>query len=128
MHNTIYFLLSALLFTSGNTVNEKETQLPGNKVEIFDIAFEDQYGLCAANLKTGKKTLVDPAGRYGNSSKDGKSIDYTKNDKLYILDVGSRKARQIKTSWARTYSPVWSPDNNSILFYAYSDRINYIGV
>ena len=128
MHKAIFFLLTTLLCTCGNTTREKETQFTGDKIEFFDIAFEDEYGLCAASLKTGKKTLIDPEGRYGCISKDGKHIAYTKNDRLYVVDFATRKARQIKTPWAHVYSPIWSPDNKWIAFYAYSDKKNYIGV
>ena len=128
MRNNAFVLLATILFTCGNTIKERKIENTGNKIESFDIAFEDEYGLCAANLKTGKKTLVDPHGKYGCISKDGKQIVYTKEDKIYIMDFSTRAAHLINTGWDHNYSPIWSPDNKQIAFYAYAHLECFIGV
>lgn len=128
MRNTIILLLTTLIYSIPNTTRERETEIFGQKIEAFDIAFEDEYGLCAGNIKTGKKTLVDPEGKYGCISRDGKQIAYIKQSKIYIMDFGTRMTHLINTPWKSNYSPMWSPDNKQIVFMAYQDSKTYIGV
>jgi hypothetical protein len=142
MKISFYILLATLFCNCGNSNPKTKTENSGKKTEVpasitettggiignFDISFEDEYGLCVANLKTEKKTLIDEHGTEGNISRDGKQIVYTKDKIIYVKDFVTGTERKINTSWTSNYSPVWSSDNNHIAFYGYYNSENFIAV
>ena len=54
--------------------------------------------------------------RYPSISPDGKSVAFSYKGDIYIVDSEGGEARQLTSNTAYDYSPVWSPDGNTLAF------------
>jgi Tol biopolymer transport system component len=63
------------------------------------------------------EAISEPAMQaYPSLSPDGKRLVYRKPDGLWMLDMTRRIASRFTTERRLTFSPIWSPDGNTIFF------------
>jgi hypothetical protein len=129
----IYLLLISAFFIYGKVKQENNIGWPANKTEVYDIAFEDDDGVCAAVIKTGVKTVVHRRATEPCISKNGREIAYDRLDEqgnrcIYVMNFATRKEVKIKTGRDVNYRPVWSPDNYHLAFLSYRNDSVFVGV
>lgn len=129
----LILLLTPILFSYVKVNQENNMERPAIKTEIYDIAFEDDDGVCAALIKTGVKTVVHRLATEPCISKNGREIAYDRIDEqadrcIYVMNFATRKEVKIKTGRGVNYKPVWSPDNYHLAFRSHGNDSVFIGL
>jgi len=133
MMKLIYLLLIPAFFIHGKVKQERNIDRPAIKTEVYDIAFEDDDGICAAVIKTGVKTVVRRGATEPCISRNGREIAYETIDEqanrcIYVMNLATRKEVKIKTGKGVNYKPVWSPDNYHLAFKSHGNDSVFIGI